>query len=194
MAYHVPLYDRFRVGARHLILASFALTVLAAFGLAALRRGELSRRALYSALVCVLVTLAAVACAIAGWPTGFELDTERGLPWALPIWPGAVWIELLIAVATTAILGLVARTRRRAMLAVLMVLVACDLLLAVSYGLESGRIDATRIPGAAIRPSVHAARLATDLAPRHQRLLASGRFRLRAATVQCCWPGMPPSQ
>ena len=39
-----PLYDRFRVIARHLVLAAFALAVLAGFGIATVQARALSRR------------------------------------------------------------------------------------------------------------------------------------------------------
>ena len=179
LAYHVPLYDRFRVSARHLILASFGLTVLAGFGLAALRQGEVSRRSLYLAIGLVLVALAAGAITLAGWPSGFELDAELGLPWTLPIWSGAIWIELALGVATAAIcLVLARRPRSQAVLVALMLLVACDLLLALPYGIQPTGVDATRIPGTALRPSVHAVLLADELAPGHQRLLAPGGTQL----------------
>ena len=181
LAYHVPMYDRFRVSARHLILASFGLTVLAGFGMAALRRGEMSRRVLHSAIGLVLAALAAAAITLARWPAAFELDTERALPWALPIWSGAVWIELAIGVVTAVICGMLARTpRSRAATVALMLLVGCDLLLALPYGILPTGVDATRIPGEAIRPSVHATLLADELAPGHQRLLAPGGTQLDA--------------
>ncbi len=181
LAYHLPMYDRFRVSARHLILASFGLTVLAGLGLAALRRGEMPRRVLYSAIAVVLAALAAGAITLAGWPSAFELDTERALPWELPVWSGAIWIELAIGLATAAICAVLARTpRSRAVIVGLMLLVGCDLLLALPYGILSTGVDATRIPGEAIRPSVHAALLADELAPGHQRLLAPGGTQLDA--------------
>lgn len=181
LAYHVPMYDRFRVSARHLILASFGLTVLAGFAVAALRRGDMARRVLYSATGLVMAALAAGAFTLARWPSAFELDAERTLPWTLPIWSGAVWIELAIGLGTALTCGLLARTpRSRAIVASLMVLVGCDLLLALPYGILPTGVDATRIPRDAIRPSVHATLLANELAAQHQRLLAPGGTQLDA--------------
>ena len=173
LVYHAPLYDRFRVGGRHLILAAFALSALAGFGLAAIQRGDAPRRAVHAALAVVWASLAGGAAALARWPQAFELDNERGLPWSLPIWSGAVWIELAIGVVTAVVcVGIARRPSTRAWTAALIPLLVCDLLLALPYGIQPTGLDSSRIPREAIRPSVHAARLAAGLAPDHQRLLA----------------------
>jgi hypothetical protein len=173
LAYQLPLYDRFRVGARHLILAAFGMTALAGFGLAAIQRGDAPRRMVYVSVAVVLASLVAGAAALAIWPQAFELDNERGLPWNLPIWSGAVWIELAIGVATAVVcVGIARRPRTRTWTVALILLLVCDLLLALPYGIQPTGVDASTIPGEAIRPSVHAARLAAGLAPEHQRLLA----------------------
>lgn len=173
VVYQVPLYDRFRVGGRHLILAAFGLAALAGFGLAAIRRGDASRRAVHAALAVVLASLAGGAAALARWPQAFSLDNERGLPWSLPIWSGAIWIELAIGVVTAVVCaGIARRPGARAWTAALIPLLVCDLLLAQSVGVRPTGLDSSTIPGEAIRPSVHATRLAAGLAPGHQRLLA----------------------
>ena len=173
LVYHAPLYDRFRVGGRHLILAAFGLSALAGFGLAAIRRGDASRRTVYAALAVVLASLAGGAAALARWPMAFELDNERGLPWSLPIWSGTIWIELAIGVVTAVVcVGIARRPGTRTWTVALIPLLVCDLLLALPYGVQPTGLDSSRIPREAIRPSVHAARLAAGLAPGHQRLLA----------------------
>ena len=173
LVYHAPLNDRFRVGGRHLILAAFGLSALAGFGLAAIRRGDASRRAVYAALAVVSASLAGGAAALARWPQAFELDNDRGLPWNLPIWSGAIWIELAVGVVTAVIcVGIARRPGTRAWTVALIPVLVCDLLLALPYGVQPTGLDSSRIPGEAIRPSVHAARLAAGLAPGYQRLLA----------------------
>ena len=173
LAYQLPFYDRFRVGARHLILAAFGIVTLAGLGLAAIRRGDASRRAVYAALGVVGAGLAAGATALARLPWSFELDDQLGLPWNLPIWSGAVWIQLAVATAALVACAAVARRPRSgARTGALMVVLVCDLLLALPDGIQLTGLDAARIPGEAVRPSVHAARLAAGLAPDHQRLLA----------------------
>ena len=173
LAFELPLYDRFRVSARHLILASFGAVALAGFGVAALRRGAVSARTVYSSLAAVVAALAAGAAALARWPQAFELDEERGLPWDLPLWSDPIWIQFAIAAGTALVCAGVARRRHsRAWMAALTLVLACDLHLALPYGVELTGVDATRIPGDAIRPSVHAARLAAGLSGQQQRLLA----------------------
>jgi hypothetical protein len=179
LTYDIPLYDRFRVSARHLILASFALVTLAGVGLAALRRGESSRRLADAATAAMMAALLLGAAALARWPSAFELDDEPGMPWSLPVWDGAIWMQLAIGLATVVVCLAVARQpRSRAWTACLIGLLACDLLIALPYGIEPTGVDATRIPGEAIRPSVHATRLAAALAPAQQRLLAPGGTQL----------------
>ena len=181
LAYQLPLYDRFRVGARHLILAAFGIATLAGFGLAAIQRGDAPRRMVYVSVAALLASLVAGAAALAIWPQAFELDNERGLPWSLPIWSGAIWIELAIGGATAlACIGFARRPHARAWTVALILVLICDLLLALPYGIEPTGIEASTIPGEAIRPSVHAARLAADMAPQHQRLLAPAGTQLDA--------------
>ena len=181
LAYRLPLYDRFRVGARHLILAAFGMTTLAGFGLAAIQRGDAPRRQVDVSVAVVLASLVAGAAALAIWPQAFELDNERGLPWRLPLWSGAIWIELAIGVATAlACVALARRPHARAPAVAVILVLICDLLLALPYGIQPTGVDASTIPGEAIRPSVHAARLAAGLAPGHQRLLAPAGTQLDA--------------
>ena len=174
LAYELPFYDRFRVGARHLILAAFGIATLAGLGLAAIRRGDASRRAVYAALALVGAGLAAGATALARSPQSFELDNELDLLWNLPIWSGAVWIQFAVAAASFAACAAVARRPHSgARTGALTVVLVCDLLLALPDGIQPTGLDAVRIPAeAALRPSMHAARLAAGLAPDHQRLLA----------------------
>jgi hypothetical protein len=55
LAYHLPVINRFRAPARHLIEASFAVSVLAGIGVGAILRREATRR-------LILTTVAAGAC------------------------------------------------------------------------------------------------------------------------------------
>ena len=173
LVFQVPLYDRFRIGARHLILAAFSLATLAGFGLAWVRRDDTSGRAVHGAVAMVLASLAGGAAVLARWPGVFELDNERGLPWSLPIWGGAIWIQLAIGFATAVVcVGITRRPRMRAWTAALLPLAICDLLLAQPYGIQPTGLDVSTIPAEAIRPSVHAVRLAAGLLSDRQRLLA----------------------
>ena len=121
----------------------------------------------------VLASLAGGAAVLARWPGVFELDNERGLPWSLPIWGGAIWIQLAIGFATAVVcVGITRRPRMRAWTAALLPLGICDLLLAQPYGIQPTGLDVSTIPAEAIRPSVHAVRLAAGLLSGRQRLLA----------------------
>lgn len=173
IAYELPFYDRFRIVGRHLILAAFGAATLAGFGVEALERGSVSRRAVYVALGLVAVGLSAVVVATGRFPDAFEIDTDHGLPWNLPFWHGAIWRQLAIAGATLVVVGGAAsRLRSRPWRIALIVVLASDLILALPYDLRPTGLDVRTIPPRATGPSVHAARLAAGLTPQHQRLLA----------------------
>ena len=173
MAYQLPLYYKFRVGARHLILGTFALTALAGFGLAAVQRRDISRRAVYVASAALLSCVAGGLAVLAAFPQAFELDNQRQLPWTLPIWSGAVWISVALGlVAAVACAGVARHPGSRRWTLVLTLALALDLVVALPYNISFSGLEVPSIPVVAGRPSVHAERLAAGLAPAHQRLLS----------------------
>jgi hypothetical protein len=110
LIYHVPVLNLFRVPARHLMEAEFALAVLAGRGLTALAsvrgaRGALGRVAAIGAVVFGL-TLAAVTW---GRPEDFKL--ARRAPVALMRAP-ELFVPLLVACASAWALWAFARGRR----------------------------------------------------------------------------------
>ena len=132
LIYHVPVLNLFRVPARHLMGAEFALAVLAGRGLTALaasRAGGLARRrAAWVAACAVLLTFLVVTL---GRPGEFKLG--RQAPVGLMRAP-ELFVPVLVACLSAWALWAFARGRRGA--AVLLVaLLACDLAL---WGQSSG--------------------------------------------------------
>lgn len=132
LIYHVPVLNLFRVPARHLMEAEFALAVLAGRGLTALAsvrgaRGTLGRAAAVGAGV-LLLTFAAVTW---GRPEDFKL--ARRAPVALMRAP-ELFVPLLVACASVWALWAFARGRRGATV-LLVALLALDLAV---WGQSSG--------------------------------------------------------
>ena len=96
LVFHLPLYDKFRVGARHLILAAFALSVLAGLAVAALGRRDVPRRTLVSGTAILLIALAAGAALMADAPSAFTFESRAPLPWTMPVWTSGVWVQFAI--------------------------------------------------------------------------------------------------
>jgi hypothetical protein len=158
--YEVPLYDSFRVIARHLMLAAFALAALSGFGVAAILQGRVSRAVIIGATCAVLTGMLMALVAVARWPDAFPLETStRG--------------QLLLGIATAAVCAaLWWKPRARLAAAALLVLLTVDLVHAQPYRVRLSGLEAPVVPSSAIQPSVHAAALRARLAPQHQRLLA----------------------
>jgi hypothetical protein len=132
LIYHVPVLNLFRVPARHLMEAEFALAVLAGRGLTALAaaRGEGfgRRRAALAAGVVVLLTCLAVTL---GRPAEFKL--ARQAPLSLMRAP-ELFVPVLVAALSAWALWAFARGRKGATW-LLVALLACDLAL---WGQSSG--------------------------------------------------------
>ncbi len=179
LVYYVPFYDTFRVSARHLYIATFALVVLAGIGVEALQRKRPSRAAL--PIACAVVILACVGAArwLADRPALVAFDELVGLAPSLPWWNIGIWVQLAIAANGIAAWALFASGwARRVSTALLLGLLAGDLLHALPYDVTPTGVEAVTIPGAAAGPSVHAARLASGTAPLHQRILSVGGSQL----------------
>src|SRR5262249_10532105 len=78
VAYHVPLYDKFRNISRHLFLFAFGTAVLAGFGVAGLQNGSISSRTIRRAIVILLALTTGGAALMAHAPGAFELETIFG--------------------------------------------------------------------------------------------------------------------
>ena len=174
LAYHVPLYDLFRVVARHLSLFSFAIIALGALGIAALREGRLTGwRAVWVATVPACAAFGGLAF-VATQTDLFQLPCDRfGIDHYLPAAITHVALQAGLVVLAALCLMLGGHQRWRRVVSVAMpLLLAFDLLNSPSepvdlHGSEPPGIIAPSL----IQPSVHARRLKEDLAPLRQRLL-----------------------
>ena len=170
--YELPLHENFRIVARHLVFAAFGLAVLAAFGAAAIEQRKASRRAMMAGVAIPLTGLAAAGGLLAVRPDVVSYDTLNEAL-VLPLWNSDVWAQLAIAAVAAAILAAFCRyPRSLASVSVLLVFIAGDLLHAAPYNATPTGLDLRTAAPVSVEPSVHARRLATALAPMHQRLLA----------------------
>ena len=171
----VPLYQKFRVGARHLFLAAFGCAFLAGYGIAALQRGDVRQRRAFTAALTLVVVIGAGAALQGFRPAMFEYEVRRFPAITTPIWNTGIWIQLACAAVSVTILLVAAGRRRIAFAMPLAGVVLClDLLNSLPYPVTPTGLDYGMIPAAATEPSVHAIRLASDLQPLRQRALALG--------------------
>jgi len=171
----VPLYAKFRVGARHLFLAAFGAAFLAGYGIAAIQRREVTASRV-RLCITVFAALILAGAAVQAWsPGAIEYEGRRHPELALPIWNAAVWVQLVIAIVTAGAVWLLSHGRRVVTCVALAagVLVA-DNLNSLPWPVTRTGLDFGTIPRAAASPSVHATRLGRELAPLHQRALAFG--------------------
>ena len=175
LAYELPLYDKFRVAARHLFLFAFGTAVLAGLAIAGAERRRLTTAAAWTTIGGGAAVMAAGAAAIAAWPDRFAFEPRVPLPWSLPVWNGAVWTQFAIACVTALVAVAVVRgPRPRVAVAILAALLAADLLHGAPYAMSARGLHAITMPSGLARPSVHARRLADGMRPLRQRLLAPG--------------------
>lgn len=186
LVFHLPLYDKFRVGARHLILAGFGLSVLAGLAVAALSRREVPRRTIVSSGAVLLGALAAGAVVMAYAPGAFKFESRAPLPWTMPVWSGGVWVQFAIGLAAAAVLLASQYADRRAWTVTAAALLLADTLYSLPYPVSAARLVPITVPSTAARPSVHATELAAAVAPLHQRILAPAGTH-RDAVVPAAW-------
>ena len=174
LAYEIPLYDRFRVVARHLALYSFAIIALGALGVAALRDGRL--KGWRAAGVAVVPACAAFGglLFVTARPDLFELPCDQfGIGHYLPEAITHVRLQAGLIVLASLCLVLGGHRRWRRVVAVAMpLLLVFDLLNSHSEPVDlQGAEPPTILSPALIGPSVHARLLQQELAPLNQRLL-----------------------
>ena len=174
VVYELPLYDKFRVVARHLALYSFAVIALGALGIAAIRDGRLSPRR--ASVIAASVTAAAFAglAYVAASPALFDFKCNgHGLGLFFPALVTDVRLQGAFVVVAGAIVMLSSRPKWRIVaLAAVPAVLAIDLLNAQSEPVDlEGLQPPTMIDRSLLGPSVHAARLRDELRPQHQRLL-----------------------
>ena len=181
LVYHVPVLNLFRVPARHLLGAEFALAVLAGRGLTALAAARAGagahRRAAFVGASVVLLTFVVVTL---GRPAEFKLG--RPAPVTLMRAP-ELFVPLLLACAGAWALWAFARGRRGAAL-MLVGLLAFDLAL---WGQSSGwRVSSPKADGELFREpeTVRLVREGAHAEPHAYRILTAPHpFDPRAAPV-----------
>ena len=168
----VPLYDRFRVIARHLVLAAFAFAVLAGFGIAAVQARASSFRLVAGASAIVLAGLLLTVAAIRWNPDAIRLAVPAEIGWTSRIPGNTLGAQLIIGAATFLVCVAFARARTRVAGFALAALVLVDLTNAQPYSVRWSGLQAPVVPANAVDPSVHATALREMLEPEQQRLLA----------------------
>jgi hypothetical protein len=175
LAYAVPLLDNFRVAARLLFVAAFGAVVLAGFAVAAIERRDVRWSNPAAAAALLFVLLAAGATVILQNPARFSFEARPSVPSSMPLPDSGIWWQFGIAAAVAGTLVWLARARRPSTaFAVLLVLLAGDLLFSLPYAVSATGIRPITIPREHTEPSVHARELARLIAPGSQRLLAVG--------------------
>lgn len=172
-AFWVPLYSSFRVVGRHLIFTTFGLIVVAAFGLAAIRR-ETDRRRVGLASA-ILLTMVAVGLPYLLTTGDLELDTyARYLLDPQIGYHSTLWTQAIVAVATVcAAVFLVARPRSVLAASAFVLVVTIDLLGALQEPVAaSGYRVPTMVGPEVLERSVHTENLRLRLEPTGQRAIA----------------------
>ena len=170
LAFELPLYENFRIVARHLVFAACGLAVLAGFGVAAVQR-TLPLRTLWIAAATLMAAMIAVAMLLASRPAQFQFEQVHSAV-ALPWWNGGIWVQLLVATLVIASCAMVNRRPQSALLAaVLLLVIAGDLVHAQPRPVHPTGVSFETVPARALEPSVHTRRLAEALQEQQQRLL-----------------------
>ncbi len=170
-----PLYQKFRVGARHLFLAAFGASFLAGYAIAALGRGEIGASRVRAAVVVLLLLVAGGAIVQAAAPGAFAYEVRRDLPVRLPIWNSGIWVQLGIAALTAAgALAFARGPRATAAVALLLAILIADDLYSLPYPMSAAGLVPITIPAVAVGPGVQAREIGQQLEPLHQRALAIG--------------------
>src|SRR5258705_3024676 len=171
----IPLYQKFRVGARHLFLAAFGASFLAGYAIAALQRGDIGASRVRGAAIALLLLVVCGAVVQAAAPGAFAYEVRRDLPFHLPLWNSGVWVQLGIAALTTAAACAAARGRRATLLAaIMMAILIGDDLYSLPYPVSAMGLVPISIPRIAADPDVHARQIGRELQPLQQRALAIG--------------------
>jgi hypothetical protein len=176
LAYYIPLYSWFRNLSRHMFLFAFGASVLAGFGVAAVQRHEVSRRAFRTAVCVVAVAMLAGALLIRQFPASFPLEGPHGEPGpgVLSVFTVGVWIQFIaLTAAVVAVLWVRRRPSPAAYLGLVLILVV-DLLNALPYDIKPDGIEIYAVTEEQTHPSVHAQTIAKHLEPTLARALAIG--------------------
>ncbi|MGH9350462.1 MAG: YfhO family protein [Vicinamibacterales bacterium] len=188
---YLPLYDKFRVGPRHLMISSFGAAVLAGLGMHAIALQQASRRTLWGVLALVGAIMLAGLAYVGSQPSSLRFEVRSPIPWTQYGAPALVddtlWTQAALAAATIGAAIVFAAGRGRApATALVAAVVTLDLLNAQPFDLTARGLRTDMMPVAMARPSVHAERLRDELAPLRQRMLAAGGTHLDGV-VPAAW-------
>lgn len=192
LAYHLPLYDRFRIVARHLALFVFAVVMLGSLGVAALERGEVRR---WRAATAALVVAGAVAWGLVyvrSTPGLFEIDSGGGLQWLPALAGSELGAQAVVWVLALAAAGWLGVRRWPRLAAVVLIAVALvDLANAQPEPVRwTGFQPPSLLDPELAGPSVHTEWLRDQLAADQQRMLpleGSGRDPFSAGVFARLW-------
>ena len=173
VAYELPMYDNFRIVARHLVFAAFALAALAGFGVAGIQRRAASVRAVAMSAAAVLAAMAAAAGAMVWRPEAFTFESVNEAL-ALPFWNSGIWLQLGFGLAAASLCVLFRVRPTRAVAALLLAFAAGDSIRALPGRATLGGLDLETVPRQALEPSVHARRIDAELDAAGQRLMTPG--------------------
>jgi hypothetical protein len=173
VAYRLPPFNKFRAPARHLLELSFAASVLAGLGVAAIARGLVTARRLKLVAACALAAALATLAALAIFRGQFDAQARavvgRGVslaPWKNP----ATGVPLLVLAAACAVLIFWSRRAgSRARSAALLAVLVCDLGSLAWFSEWRGGSPTF----ADFAPPPVAERLRGAVAPQGQRVLAA---------------------
>lgn len=170
-AYYVPLYQAFRIPARHSLELALAVSVLTGFGIAAMQRQALSRRGLRWLLGLSLGLMCGAVMALVSWTPEFQQVAQRVGIAHITFWPWenpAVARPILVFSAGLVTLAFWSRRPRSINRALLgLTVLALDL---VSFGFWFHNWPVIMPPAAKIVPSPIVQQYRQVLSQTHQRL------------------------
>lgn len=168
--YEVPLYDRFRVIARHLVFAAFGFAVLAGAGVAGVQAARVRvRPVVAAAIVVATAVLAAAASSVLG---GIPLAQRAEAGWTAWMPGNIVGAQVALAAATLVVCTMFVAARTRRLGVALVALVFVDLSTAQPYAVRWSGLQAPVVAADAVEPGVHARALRNAVESDYQRLLA----------------------
>jgi hypothetical protein len=130
VTYHLPLFNKFRAPARHLVELSFAVSVLAGLGASAITRGVVTARQIKRVVLCAFALVLFTLAVLALYREQFDTQARAVVGHTISLAPwrnAATCVPLFVLLASSsALLWWSRRTTSRARSAVLFVVLVCD--------------------------------------------------------------------
>jgi hypothetical protein len=171
IAYHLRFINKFRAPARHLVEFSFAASVLAGFGVAAIQRRAVSARQITRVALATIAVVLLCLAVLALYREQINAQALNAIGRGVSLAPwrnAATLVPLCVLIASCA--SLVAWSRRpsaRARIALLLAVLVCDL---VSVGFFSEWRFASPDSSITQAPTI-ARRLRDELSASHERII-----------------------